>query len=247
MTDETPKLSADEWRVIAPILQGLRRKVDQKLYQPTGLVNETFADDFALRLRLFHATHTPEEALTKKAFEYAFGMAARTANHQVKIAPSSTSAASDVFVDGEGYALKTEADKNIRADSVTISKLMESAWTKECRDCDAFADGVRKHIVPRLKHSKYVFVLRAHGRLGIHGRIRYELIEIPLDVLLAMEDVTAKAFSGITRAGGTKCPVFYQGNEVFTLVFDGSDQKITIRNLRVDVLRKHAEWTLYEE
>jgi hypothetical protein len=62
-----------------------------------------------------------------------------------------------------------------------------------------------------------------------------------------MEGVAAKAFTRITRAGGTKCPVVYRGREVFTLVFYGSDQKITIRNPRVDVLRKHAEWTRYAE
>jgi hypothetical protein len=237
-------ITAAEWDLIKPVLEWVRRDVGQKLYEPSGLVSERFADAFSMRLRVFHALHSPSEAMTKKAFEFAFEAAAIADGHYAAVATSATTAASDITVDGVGFSLKTEASKDIKSSLIVISKLMESAWTKACPTIADFISGIKANVIPRLRHSARVFLLRAHGRLSKSGAIRYELVEIPVELLLSMENVRAADFKAITKAKGTSCPVYVGKDVAYTLVFDGSDQKITIRNLSYDMCTLHAEWTL---
>ena len=231
-------------RIMGSLLEWIRRPYREWLNSKSNLVSSEFADAFSMRLRAFHALHGPDEALTKKAFEYAFAEAAQAAGRNATVVRSSTVAGSDVIMDKKGISLKTEADRNIRPGHITISKLMESAWTKECATLEDFRVGIGFHIAPRLRHSSRMFTLRAFGRLSDRGAIRYELVEIPMRLLFAMERAVVTDFGLITKARGTKVQITHNGKPAFKLVFDGSDQKITIRDLDRNLCIVHGEWTL---
>lgn len=249
-TSVTVKMTAIEWQLLSPVLHWLRCPVERTpevLPAATGhafSVDERFADAFAMRLRLFHVLHSPAEAMSKKAFEFAFEFAARAAGHRATLDPSATTPEADILVGGEGFSLKTEASQGISRTHVVISKLMESLWTKHCKTVKDFERGIRDHVLPRISHSQRIFVLRAFGRIETDGLIEYELLEVPRHLLLAIAGVRAADFSPLTGAKGTSVPVVYNGTSAFTLVFDGSDQKITVRRLLVSQCIVHARWTI---
>jgi hypothetical protein len=249
-TSVTVRMSAVEWQLLSPVLLWLRSLVERTpevLPAATGnafCIDERFADAFAMRLRLFHVLHSPAEAMSKKAFEFAFEFSARAAGHLATLDPSATTPEADIMVGGAGFSLKTEASQGISRTHVVISKLMESLWTKHCETIADFLNGIRDHVLPRINHSQRIFVLRAFGRIETDGMIEYELLEVPRHLLLAIGGVRAADFSPLTGANGTSAPVVYNGTSAFTLVFDGSDQKITIRRLLVSQCIVHARWTI---
>ncbi len=48
----------------------------------------------------------------------------------------------------------------------------------------------------------------------------------------------------MTKAGSTTLTVRVDGRDAFEVFFDGSDNKISIKKLRVSECTTHASWTL---
>jgi hypothetical protein len=247
---EPTLLTVAEWQLINNVLGWLRTPILQEpayvSMQGSGGFepNQVFCDAFALRLRLFHSLHSPSEAMAKKAFEFAFEFAASAAGYVSTLDPSDTTAGADLIVAGERISLKTEGSKDILRDYITISKLMESLWTKHCNSVDDFLAGVNTQVVPRLMLADRCFILRSFGRLASSQTITYQLLEIPMQLLLAMRKLQVADFKKITRAKGTSAVVRHLGQAAYTLALDGSDQKITIRRLAVALCRPVASWTV---
>ncbi len=74
--------------------------------------------------------------------------------------------------------------------------------------------------------------------------IEYELLEIPKTLWRAIGDIRVEDFAPLTKAGSTSVPVKVDGRTVYTLSFDGSDQKIQVRNLSVEHCITHGHWLL---
>jgi len=232
-----------EWLAIAPMLDALRKPIKTDVDPKTDIVTEAFSDTFATSLKLFHATHDPGEVLTKKGFEFAFKRASEAARRAATIVDSATHPGKDVIVEGVGFSLKTEASAGISRAQITISKLMESAWTKECTTAREFHAELHR-IVSHLAQYDRILVLRTFGRLSKDGKVEYTIVEIPRSLLMEIEKAEESGFSAITDAGGTSLPIIKGGKRLFTVVFDGSDQKITIRNLPTSLCQTHGSWTL---
>ena len=208
-------------------------------------MTQTFADAFALRIRMFHALHARSEALSKKAFEYALEGAAIDAGFTASVAASATTPGADIVLCGEGFSIKTEAAAKISRSHITISKLMESAWTKNCKTVEDFLVGIHQHVLPRVLQPDRTLVWRCFSRLsGATAKAEYELVEIPHHLLAAIGKLTEEDFSAITSKGGTTANVVLDGRSVFALVFDGSDNKLTIRKLAVKNCTLFGSWTL---
>lgn len=238
--------SAIEIEWLISILDAIRHPTEEWINPASDIVTRTFADAFSQRLRLFHALHDPGEVLTKKAFEFTFKGASYAAGRNAVLVDNSTHAGADAIVDGVRFSLKTEAARGIRRETITISKLMESAWTKDCKSINDFL-AVMPRVLAHLRQYERILVLRAFGRLATSPEVRYELIEIPKELLLQAEYITAADFKPVTKARGTTVAVRYGGRQAFYLVFDGSDQKITIRRLPVALCTMHASWTLQSQ
>jgi len=242
LTELLETASDEEIRFVLPMLRRFRRHVEQRVASDE-FVSPDFAREFEWRLRFFHASHHAGEVLKKKTFEFAFEAACRAAGLDASISRSATVPGSDIIVAGEGYSLKTEASASIRRHRITISKLMESAWTKQCGCIDDFIEGNRR-IVQHLSEYGRIICLRVFGRLNHTEEVTYDLVEIPKEIFVGVETLGAEDYGPMTRAGGTRAEVRHNGRKAFDLVYDGSDQKITIRNLAVDLCKPHASWTL---
>jgi hypothetical protein len=238
-------MSVDEVRKLAPVLLAIRRWVDIELNPDSNIASLAFSDRFALAIRVFHALHDPGEVFTKKTFEYAFKDALQAAGAgAVELTADPTFSGRDLVIGGKtSVSLKTEAARGIRGDRITISKLMESAWTKDCRTAADFLQTIPR-ILAHLASYDRIFVLRAFGRLSSQGTIRYELWEIPRGLLERVSEIKESHFSRLTGAFGTTATVYVDEKAAFKLVFDGSDQKITLRGLLTDLCVWHGSWTI---
>lgn len=77
--------------------------------------------------------------------------------------------------------------------------------------------------------------------------VKYDLVEIPRDLLLLIGTLTVKDFSERTRQGGSSASVYLpedQTQPAFRLVLDGSDGKLTITGLRTNLCVTHGSWTI---
>jgi hypothetical protein len=241
LTEVAKALEPGQLQLLLEMALAIGQTTPQRVAADSDIVVPDFSTNFSNRLKIHHAT--TEESFKKKPFEYAFKAASRAAGHQARIVTSATHPGADVIVDGTGFSLKTEAPKGIRPRYITISKLMEARWIRECRTGQDFAEGVRSHVTPHLLRYERVLMLRAFPQPE-DGNIRYDLMEIPVDLLRQVDRVAPAAFTPRTTNGSTSADVVLNGRNVFRLRLDGSVEKVTIANLDVEACRFHASWTV---
>lgn len=158
---------------------------------------------------------------------------------------SPTTPGADIVVNGQGFSVKTEAGRGISRDTVFLTKLMESAWTKNLTNPEQFVAGVRNQVLPRVLQPDRTLVWRCHSRFAdSEGQAEYELLEIPKTYWEAMSHVKPEEFTPLTKAGSTSVAISIGGELIYTLCFDGSDQKIQIRNLAVERCVFLGRWVL---
>lgn len=244
-------VTAAEWRHLQPLLAWLRAPIETTpssftANEPTTFeMTQSLAEAFGLRIRYFHALHSWGEALTKKPFEYALEAAAKEAGLSASIAQSATTPGADIVINGQGFSVKTEAGRSISSKMVFLTKLMESAWTKNLNEPEQFVEGIKTHVLPRVLLADRTLVWRCHSRLvDAVGQVEYELLEIPRAFWAALAEVKAENFTKLTPAGSTSVAVLCEGMPAYTLSFDGSDQKLQIRNLPVSRCIAHGRWVL---
>jgi Type II site-specific deoxyribonuclease len=239
-------VSPDELRAVAPIVAALRRPVAFKVGSGSDLITTAFELAFRRRLQVFHSLNDDQECLNKKAFEFAFKAAMEAEGFDVVLASSATFPGADAVTShsgkAAGFSLKTEAEKSISKEFIKISKLMESIWTKGLTTTDQFLEGLH-HIHTHLSNYDRILTLRVFGRLTA-GEIRYELWEIPRAVLQRISTAALADFRAVTKKGSTTLTVRVRKAHAFNVVFDGSDQKITISRLDTSLCKFHASWTL---
>jgi len=234
------KLTDEQRKLVNEIAEYLTCEVSISIADDSDLVSSDFADDFANRLLLHHATH--EEKFKKKAFEFAFAACHRQQGSSAEIVNDPTNPGADVIVDGTKFSLKTEASASIRKDTITISKLMEARWIRDCKSQSDFHTHVCTHVTMHLSKYDRIVVLRA---FDISSKVvEYELVEIPLDVLQLVGKVKKNSFSKRTKSGGSRTDIFVGDSKAFGLSLDGSVEKVTVSGLRVDLCKRHASWTI---
>lgn len=223
--------------VLIELATALNRHVAVDVNPGSDLVTDEFVEDFSARLIAYHAFH--EQKLTKKTFEFVFRGACRAAGHHAEITTSPVNPGADVTVDGVPFSLKTEGARNMSKDQITISKLMEARWIRECKSREDFARETVTRVVEHLRSYRRILVLRAFSD---EAQFEYHLVEIPRDVLMQIQHLTAANFSGRTNNGGSSACVEIDGETAFALRLDGSVEKVTISGLRLRFCQRHAIW-----
>jgi hypothetical protein len=206
----------------------------------SDLANSSFVESITNRLLLHHAI--TEEKFNKKSFEYALKSAFEACKIDAKIADSQTSQGADLVVNGFRLSLKTEAAQGINENKLTISKLMEARWIRECRTKNDFVKGVRNRVLPSLNQIDRILVMRAFD-LPLDF-IKYELVEIPINILKTMGDIEIGEFGKRTKNGGSSAIVNYLGAQAFRLVLDGSVEKVTVSRLEKSLCSVHCTWEI---
>ena len=238
---ETP-LTPYQQLLINRLERSFRLSVNKWVNSVTDIVTPEFENTFRTRL-LYHHTVT-DEVLNKKSFEYAFRDASRMDGKKSELNTSSTASSFDVKTEDVRFSLKTQAEEGISRTRIHISKLRECAWLR-------YVDGsfekligeIHKYVLPLFDGYERVLCLRIFRGEGLRT-IQYDLVEIPKEMFLAIGDLKPNDFSPFLKTHGTSAIVHFKGQPAFTLRFDGSDEKITISGLRVDLCVIHAYWEI---
>jgi hypothetical protein len=237
-------LDSNQLNLMREVLDAFLAPVLSDLNPNLGICTHLFAADFQSRLVLHHALN--DDPLKKKPFEFAFAKACRAAEWLAEVTTNSVEPGADVIIKDQKqgdvkFSLKTEAASGIHNDRMTISKLMEARWIRECRTGQDFADGIHKHVIPHLKRYDRILMLCAFRR---NTEYEYRLVEIPCSLFLAMEEVQPEMFSDRTANGSTSAQIQCGNGYSFRLRLDGSVEKVTISGLRQDLCRLHGTWRI---
>ena len=212
-----------------------------KISSDSNLLVPKFVDDFSSRLIVHHAVH--DDKLTKKSFEFAFKSACVASGWNAVITGDPTNPGSDIVVNGVQFSLKTEAARSIKKRYITISKLMEARWIRNCQSKQDIAHEASTNISAHLEQYERIIMLRSFDFEP--NFVNYDLIEIPKRILFAnISKLKMHDFSDITRNGSSRADIFLDGKRVFSLRLDGSVEKITISNLDVDFCNHHGSWKI---
>jgi Type II site-specific deoxyribonuclease len=237
LSETASQLSEQRQKILLDLASALSRPIDARVLATSDIASEPFVEGFSGRLLAHHALH--EQKLTKKAFEYAFVSASNAANRTAEIVANATNPGADVLVDGVPFSLKTEGAKSMSRISITISKLMEARWIRECASPEDYCREVTARVPAHLNQYSRVLILRA---FELPQYFEYDLIEIPLSILHRTADLSPSDFTARTINGGSSARVSHGGNVAFTLRIDGSVEKITVSGLKVALCISHATW-----
>lgn len=216
----------------SPYLQ-IERRSDSEI------VNACFLGDFGDTLRLHHAFS--EEPFTKDKFEYAFQKITDLCGGLAELAPRGNPGY-DIAVNGERFSLKTQADRNIRHGKLHISKFMElgkGEWSDSVDDLV----GLRNQFFAHMEAYDRILSLRCLSSKP--ERLHYELVEIPLSLLLKARHGELCIMSDSRQHPKPGyCDVYGSDDElIFQLYFDGgTERKLQVRNLQKSNCIVHAYW-----
>jgi type II restriction enzyme len=206
-----------------------RRKEDSDLVTPGVL--EMLGD----ALRIHHAFS--RQALTKDRFEFALERSLTRAGVEAELVLSRTNRGHDITINGTKVSLKTQADSNIRVNSLHISKCMELG--KGIWDLSLLRDMFIEH----MRSYERIFQFRCLKR-GPKIYL-YELVEIPKALLLegADSELVVQEKSKQSPKPGYGNVFDKQGKLKFALYFDaGTERKLQIKKIRKDLCIVHATW-----
>lgn len=234
-------LSPIQVEILSTIIKRFADHQENELVRTDFLTPDAF-ELFSVRLAMHHASSSVP--LKKENFEHILEMAFRRAGISAQRANSMTERGADLKVGDVTLSLKTEAAKNLRSGAITISKLMEAAWIKTITQTADIPPLVQSMVLPHFQNYNRIFILRSYLNPRREGAIRYDLHEIPKDLLEMIGNLEAQDFSGLTRTRTTSAEVRVNGRVAFKFRLDGSDDKLTINNLDVTLCPLHAWWSL---
>jgi type II restriction enzyme len=234
----TSRLTATQLMLLIQMASALQRQIEVEFDSDSDIATDIFREHFGNRLLIHHAV--TEEKLKKKTFEYAFRDSAKAAGRQAEITASDVFSGADLIVDRVKYSMKTEAQKNIRKNRITISKFMEARWIRD-KNAEELSREANERIRRHLANYERILILRSFTLDA--SQIRYDLVEIPHAILMLATQLHSRNIILSTRGnGGGNAVIRLNGSEVFTLRLDGSVEKVTISGLWVDFCQIHASW-----
>ena len=189
-----------------------------------------FDPGFLLALKSFVDVHhsiypsvPPQGIYFKSLVERAF-----TAVHKpfALIAPGGTNQPRhDLLVEKTRISLKTETGVGTRPNAITITKLCTTE--REPWDADTLKERATSHL------SRYDVILMLRAIWG-KELLRYQLIDIPIEILLRIGDCAPYPIGRRTGRQSLGADVkLPDGKFAFRVHFDGSDGKCSVRGLPV--------------
>lgn len=139
----------------------------------------------------------------------------------------------DLLVGANRISLKTETGTGTHPDLISITKLC----TTETGAWDSAA--LVNHTMRHLARYDYMLMLRANwGGTAIH----YQLLEIPLDLLKCIENVTVLPVGRRLGRRSLAADVYGPSGKLFRVHYDGADGKCQIKGLSMSQCRLLAGW-----
>lgn len=231
-------LDSIQIELLVEMANAMQQNVSQTINPQSDILTPAFLSNFRNRLCLYHVMHV--ESLSKKAFEYLFLESSKAAGRKAELVSGQTNPGKDIVVDAVDYSLKTEAAEGISDETITISKLMEARWIRDCRTQSDFARETKLRVGEHLNKYTRILMLRAFSQPN--DAIRYNLVEIPVTLLEQISTLGPDNFGPRTKSGGSKADVIVGGDKCFCIRLDGSVEKITISSLKVSRCIIHGSW-----
>ena len=225
-----------EW--LEGVVNQFKLKPDLWREPKSELVTECVSEMFGDALQIHHCFS--REPLSKDRFEYAFERVLNHCGIPAQMA-SRGNPGHDITIAGERFSLKTQADRSIKEDFLHISKFMElgkGKWNKAEKELVGLRDQFFKHM------NGYDRILQLRRITDTATLQKYELVEIPKDLLLKAKDGTLRMMHGSAqRPKPGTCTVAAKDRRLFELYFDGgTERKLQIRYLDKRDCRVHASW-----
>lgn len=214
----------------------------------SDIITQEILEDFGDALRDHHSFST--QAFTKDRFEYALETIMNENGIPAKRAETGNPG-HDINIRGIPFSLKTQADKNIKATHIHISKFHELGkgnWGDNVEDLK----GLRQQFFNHMKSYERILTLRMIEKPP--PTWKYELVEIPKSLLLEAKDgefemmhaSTQHPKPGYCRVYEKKLDLFGKEKMAklkFALYFDGGgERKLQIKALDKSLCKVHAEW-----
>lgn len=213
----------------------------------SDLITDAGLDYFGNALVMHHATTS--QAFKKDKFEHLFR---DTCNFQKSdatyavLSPANFPGA-DLRVGTERFALKTQADQNIKRDVLTLTKWMELGrgdWT----DKIDHLKGLTNQFLAHLQKYDRILVLRC---LSDSNPFEYQLVEIPKAIFSNSHNATYR-FSEVKKPIGPEearpgygdvYDVTFPTSKLYNFYFDGrGERKLHIQNISISRCLVHARW-----
>lgn len=237
--DKMSKFSNAEIDIVMKIVLCLAKPIQIARNSEQDFFSEQIIKEIGNNLKIHHAISN--EPFTKDRFEYVLESSFNKNGVLAELAERGNPG-HDITISGIKCSLKTQANRNIRVDTIHISKFMEMGkgeWT----DKDSDLEGLRQRFFGHLEQYDRIFMLRA---LSLVPQKSYELLEIPKSLLLEADKgrLEMKHNSAQMPKPGY-CYIYDDnGQEKYNLYFDGgSERKLRIQNLRKEHCIVHAMWT----
>ena len=226
-------VSPAENRRLKEFLAALRTPCQVTVAEDSWLASEDFEAEFRSKLLTHHCFMG--SPLFQESFDSAFRAACSHAGRVVSLAPAGQRFW-DLILDGKKISLKSSKAKDLRLDTLHISKLTEAAWIQDCRSAAKRQDSTCALFDNYCSEVDAIMQLRYFAQ--IHT---YELVEIPVSLFSQVFKVKKSSFS----ADGPTINIPVGKNPPdFTLKLDRSDAKITLANINKNLCSVHATWRL---
>lgn len=215
---------------------------EEKLFwrnECSDIISEEMLEGIGARIRMHHAMSF--EAFTKDKFEFAMIGAARDLGLQASKAGRGNPG-HDVTIGSTRYSLKTQANAEIKVESIWISKYRElgqGEWTDIPSQLYGLLDQFLEHL------TRYDRILTLRRLPSSDSTEYYELVEIPKALLDSAKHgrLEMKTYSEQKGAKPGYCYVERDGSLLFQLYFDGgTERKLQVQHLLKRECFIHAEW-----
>jgi len=233
MIEFTASVTPAEDRRLREFIEVLRTPCRVQMNPDSSLNSTEFESEFRSKLLTHHCFMG--SPLFQESFDSAFISACSRAGHSVDLAPEGRRFW-DVMIDGRRISLKSTKQKNLRENTLHISKLTEAAWIQDCRSPRQRRDCTFKLFKEYNAQVDAIIQLRYFASTR-----KYELVEIPVSLFSQVLTVGLRHFSA---DGPTINIPIGQDPPDFTLKLDRSDAKITLANINKDLCLVHGTWEL---
>jgi hypothetical protein len=141
----------------------------------------------------------------------------------------------DLLVENARISIKTETGNNTKPEQITITKLCTTE--REPWEPKVLIGRVMEHL------SRYDVILMFRA-VWTAKAIHYQLVEIPVDTLRLIGDVTLEPVGHRTGRQSLAADALRRGQKVFRVHFDASDGKCSVRGLGLQHCVVLEEWTV---
>ncbi|MGD1100818.1 MAG: hypothetical protein ABSA59_02030 [Terriglobia bacterium] len=139
----------------------------------------------------------------------------------------------DLLVENTRISIKTETGNNTKPNQITITKLCTTE--REPWEPKVLIGRVMEHL------SRYDVVLMFRA-VWTEKAIRYQLVEISVEILRRIGDVTLEPVGRREGRQSLGTDVLWHGEKVFRVHFDASDGKCSVRGLGLQHCEMLEEW-----